>query len=137
MVYYSVSGSATNGVDYNWLTGSVRISYLDMKATIRVTSLDDSLYEHDEDVMITLLPNSAYELGEQTTATARIISDDLPPFVPQLVSTLSLSQPAHTVLNFSVGMIGGAEDYGYQYKFFRMGPDTKGRFIAMQSSGNS
>jgi hypothetical protein len=58
-VYYAVSGSATPGVDYQMLSGSVTIPSGQASATITVTPIDDSAIEGDVTVVVTLSPFAA------------------------------------------------------------------------------
>src|SRR5437762_12821165 len=44
-VYYSISGTATNGVDYTTLTGKVTIPAGAVSADIVVNPIDDNLHE--------------------------------------------------------------------------------------------
>jgi hypothetical protein len=72
-VKYSVSGSATNGVDYNTLSGSVTIPTGAATKTLKVTPIDDALHEGTENVKVTIesIPNRYY-LGVHKTATIAI-----------------------------------------------------------------
>ena len=81
-VNYSISGTATNGSDYNSLTGSVIIPAGASFATITTTPIDDTAVETNETVVLTLIANAAYQLGATTSATATIVSDDVAPALP-------------------------------------------------------
>jgi hypothetical protein len=76
-VYYSVSGTAGAGSDYNFLPGSVSIPDGSASATITVTPIDDTLVEADETVIVTLTVNAAYTVDAPDSATVTIISDDI------------------------------------------------------------
>jgi len=54
VVSYSVGGTATSGLDYTALSGSVTISNGSASATITVMPVDDALAELSETVVITL-----------------------------------------------------------------------------------
>ena len=86
---YTVSGTATPDSDYVALPGSVTIPVGAASATIAVVPIDDSVFEYDETVIVTL---SAYPdfVVSPTQATVTIVSDELP---PDLVIT-AMSAPA-------------------------------------------
>jgi hypothetical protein len=91
-VYYSVSGTATSGSDYNSLSGSVTIASGSSTGTITVTPINDTVVESDETVIVTLSSNAAYTVGSPGSATVTIISDDVgetitPPTTPSLGSS--------------------------------------------------
>ncbi|MDP1662650.1 MAG: Calx-beta domain-containing protein [Phycisphaerales bacterium] len=68
VVYYSVSGTAENGVDYTTLTGSVTIPAGATSATFNVNVIDDGLAEITETVTVTLDTDDAYDV---TTVVSR------------------------------------------------------------------
>ena len=74
-VYYTVGGTASNGVDYAWLGGSVVLSAGASSATITVTPLRDRLRdEGDETVTLTLAPGG-YLIGAPNSAAVTIADD--------------------------------------------------------------
>jgi serralysin len=79
-VYYSISGTATNGVDYLTLSGSVTILGGATSATIVVKPIDDFLHEGTETVDAKLIacPSSSpcYIIGTPNTATVKIADND-------------------------------------------------------------
>lgn len=81
-VNYLIGGTATNGSDYNSLSGSVIIPAGASFATITMTPIDDTAVESNETVVLTLSANAAYQLGSTTSATATIVSDDVAPALP-------------------------------------------------------
>jgi uncharacterized repeat protein (TIGR01451 family) len=78
-VFYSVSGTATAGWDYEALSGTVTIPADSATATIVITPIDDSFVEADETVVVVLSPGAGYVVGTPAVATVTISSDDLPP----------------------------------------------------------
>ena len=80
----SISGSATNGVDYNVgspLTGSVQIAAGASYASLGITPYDDATYEGDETVRITLTGvtgAAGYTVGPQNTDFITIKDNDAP-----------------------------------------------------------
>jgi hypothetical protein len=84
-VYYSIGGSASNGIDYLTLPESITIPAGRHSAKLEVIPIDDSLPEHCETVLITLLPapvttNAAlpYAIGIPSHAAALILDNDQP-----------------------------------------------------------
>src|SRR6202008_884613 len=75
-VSYTVSGSATNGTDYQTLSGTVTIPVGSSSATITVTPIDDNLLEGNETVSVTLSANAAYTLGATISGTVTITDDE-------------------------------------------------------------
>jgi len=56
VVYYNISGTASNGVDYEKLSGQVTMLEGESSAEIVVTPIDDDLVEGTETVELTLIP---------------------------------------------------------------------------------
>ena len=75
-VNYNVSGTATNGSDYNNLNGTVTIAAGQASANITVNPSNDNLVEGDETVELTLAADPDYILGSADTATVTIADDD-------------------------------------------------------------
>jgi K319L-like, PKD domain/PKD domain/Calx-beta domain len=76
-VFYDVVGSATPGVDYQALPGSVSIPAGAASAPIVVTPIDDSLVEGAENVLLTLRTDPAYVVAVPAIAALNIADDDL------------------------------------------------------------
>lgn len=76
LVAYSIAGTATNGADFENLSGTVTIPAGAAFTTITLKPIDDTFVELPEDVTLTLSPNAAYELSTATQATATITSND-------------------------------------------------------------
>ena len=77
-VNYTISGTATNGVDYATIGTSVNILSGNSTATVTVNPTTDSTYENDETVILTIASNSAYAIGSPSSATGTITNDDAP-----------------------------------------------------------
>ena len=75
-VFYAVSGTATNGVDYQRLRGRAVIRAGSSTAKIQVRPIDDTTVEPDETVILTLSPNAAYTIGSPNTGTVTIHSNE-------------------------------------------------------------
>lgn len=94
-VNYNVTGSATNGVDYQTLSGSLLIPAGTSNATIIITPIEDTLNEGDETLTISLSSGSGYQLGTPTSATIGIIDNEALP-------TITISRLAETVTEMGV-----------------------------------
>jgi hypothetical protein len=77
-VSYEIGGTASNGVDYVALPGSVTVPAGKRTAQIVVTPIDDSLSEGIETVVLTVRPSPAYTVGVPLRAAAIIIDNDQP-----------------------------------------------------------
>ncbi len=85
-VFYAISGTASNGVDYQALSGNVTIPAGQRSTPIVIVPIDDSLPEDTETVILTLLADPfastntprAYLLGRDVTAEAVIVDNDSP-----------------------------------------------------------
>lgn len=77
-VNYSLGGTATNGVDYNTLTGIVLIPAGKASAAITVTPMQDALANGNRTMVATLSNNPGYDIVIPAAATITIIDDDIP-----------------------------------------------------------
>ena len=75
-VFYAISGTATNGMDYQMLNGKVNVAAGASSAMIVVRAIDDSIPEPDETVILTLSPKPTYTIGSPNTATVTIHSNE-------------------------------------------------------------
>jgi glucose/arabinose dehydrogenase len=78
-VNYAISGTATNGGDYQMLTGTVQIPAGQVSAPIVVTPIDDPNPEATETVILTITAGPGYTPGNPGQATVNIIDNDGPP----------------------------------------------------------
>jgi hypothetical protein len=78
VVYYTLGGTASSGVDYVSPSGAVTILAGETSAEVVVTAKDDTLTEGDESVIITLLPTPGYNVGNSSQATLFLRDDELP-----------------------------------------------------------
>lgn len=77
-VSYGISGTATNGVDYSSLSGSVTFAAGQSSVDIPINIIDDNIAEGTEKVTISLLENSNYNLGASVNGTITIADNDFP-----------------------------------------------------------
>jgi hypothetical protein len=71
-VFFSLSGTASNGVDYSAVAGLATIQVGASNVPVTIAPILDALAEGDETVMITLITNSAYVLGSASNASLTI-----------------------------------------------------------------
>jgi Calpain family cysteine protease/Calx-beta domain len=77
-VNYLVSGTATNGQDYDNLTGNITFAAGSSTAVININSIDDGVYEGKETVRLVLQADANYNLGTSKTATVNLADNDKP-----------------------------------------------------------
>lgn len=75
-VKITISGTATNGTDYNTITSPVTISNGQASAVVTVTPKDDSSLEGSETVIVTLATDAAYTIASGSSTATVTISDD-------------------------------------------------------------
>lgn len=98
-VHYSLGGTATQGNDYQALTGMVTIPANTSSATVTVVPIDDTVVEDPETVIFTVLAQGDYTLGSTTSATVTIY-DNEPPVVTIAATDSQASEPG---LSFGTG----------------------------------
>jgi YD repeat-containing protein len=89
-VAYTISGTATNGADYQNLSGIVTFGAGSNTTTIDLNVLDDNIFEGTETATITLTANAAYTLATANTATVNIVDNDPQPLID--ISSVSLQE---------------------------------------------
>ncbi|MTJ49315.1 Calx-beta domain-containing protein, partial [Dolichospermum sp. UHCC 0259] len=75
-VNYSVGGTATNGIDYNELNGIATFAANSSTATININPIDDTIYEGNETVVLSLVNDANYVVETATNATVVIADND-------------------------------------------------------------
>jgi hypothetical protein len=78
VVNYEIGGTASNGVDYAALSGSLTILAGRGSAQIVITAIDDSFVEGIETVVLKLQPSPGYAIGFPPHAAAIIVDNDRP-----------------------------------------------------------
>jgi hypothetical protein len=93
-VNYAISGSASNGVDYVTLPGSVRLTAGASATNILITPIPNNLPEGDRTVTLTLLSSTNYSLT--TVSNATVVIHDRPIDAWRLASftTAELADPS-------------------------------------------
>jgi hypothetical protein len=75
-VYYSIAGTANNGVDYPELTDSVTILAGQTKVSLPLEVIDDNKSEYQEKMTVILKPNFFYGIDTVNSATVTIADND-------------------------------------------------------------
>jgi hypothetical protein len=76
IVKYTVSGTATAGIDYNSLSGTVTIPHGSVSATFSVTPINDSDAEGSETVIAALSTATTYYVGTQSSDAVSIVDNE-------------------------------------------------------------
>jgi Calx-beta domain len=71
-VFYTISGTATNGADYQVIGGSISIPANQSSVTLTITPIVDAVTEGAETVTLTINANNAYNVGVANAATITI-----------------------------------------------------------------
>jgi hypothetical protein len=100
-VYYQLSGTASNGVDYVKLSGSVVISENARSAELLIEAVDDKLAESTESLQVTIQPPmcagiyppppDCYVVGRSSRATAYILDNEVTSSAPSVSITRPVS----------------------------------------------
>ncbi|MGH9851557.1 MAG: Ig-like domain-containing protein, partial [Blastocatellia bacterium] len=110
-IVYTISGAATNGVDYDEITGSVTISAGAAAATIPINPKDDALVEGSETVTLTLLGSGDYVIGAQGEATVIIADNDPGSLTVSITAPANgenFAEPANITITAEASTSGGA-----------------------------
>jgi hypothetical protein len=75
-VYLAISGTAMNGIDYVPIDSTMVIPNGASSVSVDVVAFDDLILEPTEDVILTLLANTNYNLGSPLEARVMILDDD-------------------------------------------------------------
>ncbi|MEO7318696.1 MAG: Calx-beta domain-containing protein [Chthoniobacteraceae bacterium] len=76
-IHYTVTGTATPGIDYVALSGTLSMGR-NATADVTVTPIDDSLPEDSETITVTIVADPAYTSFLDNTATLNLVDDDQP-----------------------------------------------------------
>ena len=77
-VTYLVAGSATPGVDFGALSGTVTIPTGSPWADVTVSPIDDGVVEGTESIEVTVVDGADYLAGSTASATVLLVDDDTP-----------------------------------------------------------
>jgi len=128
-VFFTISGTAGNGVDYVTLSNSFIIPAGSWTATLPITPLDDPLVEGPETATLTLQSNPAYALASPTVGTVTINDDEPMVSIVSGTPTIIEGSPQPGVITVIRGgnpdyeftarlAVGGMATYGVDYPPF-------------------
>ncbi len=109
VVYYNVSGTASNGVDYAALSGTLTVPAGAATANITVAPIADAVLEGDESVVVSLMNSVNYDVGTPGSATV-FIHDGQKPTVTISAANTPVSEQGTTTGQFIVTRTGSAGD---------------------------
>ena len=77
-IYYSLAGTAQNGVDYTLLSGVATIGHSAISTTVEIAPIDDDFFEDIETVELAIVGTSslAVTVGSPFAVTALILDDE-------------------------------------------------------------
>ena len=75
-VYYNLAGSATNGSDYQTLSGNITIPTGSSAGQVIITPIDDGAQENQESVILMLAGDANYTIGASGSGAAFIDDND-------------------------------------------------------------
>jgi hypothetical protein len=107
-VSYTVGGTATPGVDYRSLTGTVTFAAGAAAADVVVRPLDDATFEPVETVLVAAVAGPGYVLGDAATGRVAIVSDDPPPTATVSPATIVEGHLGIRKLSFTVALSAAA-----------------------------
>jgi hypothetical protein len=95
-VSFVLSGTASNGVDYEFVSGALTIPAGSPDANVEIVAVDDELFEGTETVVLTLSPSpcpECYHVGNPGSAIAYILDNDGP--TNNTPPTVAMFQPTN------------------------------------------
>jgi hypothetical protein len=128
-IFYAISGTASNGVDYVRITNSIVIPAGHLTATLPILPMHSGVVRGPTSATLTLLNNAAYFFGAPTNATVTI-DDDMPMLTITAVVTnvlegsgsngvFRLTRSGDPQFDFTAHVaIGGTATFGADYPPF-------------------
>ncbi len=123
-VSYSIAGTATNGVDYTTVGGSITFAAGSATVDRVIYPLDDTLAEGNETVAVTLVVSNTYAIGNPNNATVTIV-DNEPPSGPTV--TVQATDSSASEAGPQTGT----------FTFTRTGSTTSSLFVSYTISGTA
>ena len=112
-VRYLLAGTATNGVDFNTIPGTVIIPGGSTNAFVNISARDNSAIDSDRTVILTLTNSTGYVLGTATNATVTIRNDDLSPGTHAFSENFDSDHTSNWTVN--QGPSDGVADFFFDY----------------------
>jgi hypothetical protein len=89
-VVYRISGSASNGVDYTNLSGTITIPANEYNTYLYVSPIEDNLVEFDETVTLSLVLTNGYVVDTNNATASIVILDTVTNVLFEFVETVIL-----------------------------------------------
>lgn len=119
-VEISLSGTATNNVDYTFPTQDLVLSPGQTQIQIPVIIRQDDVIEPDQDIIVTLLPGAGYTIAQPDHAHVNIVDDDVPELTltggdedlaegSEAVFVIRADQPSFEPMSVNYQVVGSAQ----------------------------
>ncbi len=95
---YTLSGTATNGVDYQNLTGKATFAAGATQTKVTIDPIDDNISEGTESVILTLKIGTGYKLDSNTFGTLSLFDNDTQPTLA--IDNISQNEGNSGITNF-------------------------------------
>ena len=105
-VFYSLTGTAGNGVDYETNILSAIIPSGSTKVEITITAIDDNITEPVENVTLTILGSSAYNLRPPVAGSVAITDDETAQISVSTIDSTAVERFPSDTISFRVQRIG-------------------------------
>jgi hypothetical protein len=113
--YATSDGTATAGSDYTTASSTLSFAPADSSKTFAVTIANDTIYEGNETVNLTLSsPGGGAVLGGTSAATLTITDNDTAPVISLSAATYSVIE-SNTNYVITVSIVNGSGSTGWQY----------------------
>jgi hypothetical protein len=132
-VNVALSGTATNGVDYQSISSTLNFAAGQRSAIVPVTPIDDSIIEGGETVILTLNAGSGYVVVAPSSATVTISDTDrnaAPSFTKGADQNVKEDQGARTIAGWATNISAGAQNESSQVLNFIVSNDNPTLFAA-------
>jgi len=126
-VNYTISGTASNGTDYNTLSTSASLPRGSNNVTVTITPKADLLFEPAETVTLTLSPG-AYSIGANSSDTVTIAADTCTTWENQALISFPGYTRNETLTNFPALIVLSTNIAVFNYNQFRSGSNADLRF---------
>ncbi len=103
-IIFTMSGTATNGSDYQQINSPVTIPVGFSSVFVNLTPLNDSSIENTESATLTISPDSSYSIGSPNSASVDILDDDSAP-PPTPIVSIAANDPTASELGLDNGII--------------------------------
>ncbi|HTD87775.1 MAG TPA: Calx-beta domain-containing protein [Candidatus Binatia bacterium] len=134
-VDYTLTGVATNGVDYDPVPLSVQFPAGESNVTVTVTPIDDSIAEVAETVTLNLVTNAAYSIRSPTNATATIADNEFPALRLTGGSKTNIYEPlSRDTLTLTVTKLGRADGDLFTAELISEGTATEGTDFTLSTN---